>query len=115
MKSKLEKGTHFLDREKGEFSGHGKKGVTRGTYWLERSEVVGGQDMKRKQAREGNSHAGGGRGYNWSGHGKKASQEEALTFWRGQSSELVRTQKKCKLVGDTHFLERAKVRAGQDI
>ena len=39
MESKLEKHTHILGREKGKLSGHRKKGISRNTYLLERSEI----------------------------------------------------------------------------
>ena len=89
----LEKHTYFLDRGKGELSGHGKKGTRKehSSHLLEKAEIGTGQDMERKQASRGHSQTGEGRERDWSGHGKKASQQ-----------------------GGTYFLERAERGTGQD-
>ena len=46
-----------------------------GTHCLERADVGSGQDMKAKRRSEGNSLAGEGGHWNWSGHGNKARGE----------------------------------------
>ena len=68
--------------------------------------------MERKQATKGHSLPGEVRGQDQSGHGKKVSQQEALTLWRGQRLGLVRT-KKTNLARGTHKLGRLEVRTGQ--
>src|SRR5712691_4092990 len=118
MESKLEKHTHILERAKGELSGHRKKGTSRDTHFLERSEVRWlrpGQGTERKQASKGHSLSGESRGWNWSEHGKQTSQQGTLTDWRGQRLGLVRTWKANKPARDTHRLERAEVGIGQNM
>ena len=50
MESRLEKQTHFLNRAKGELSGHRMKGSVSGTCFLKRTEPRTGQDMEIKLA-----------------------------------------------------------------
>src|SRR5260221_376429 len=87
----------------------------RDTHKLERAEVGIGQNMESKQASKGHSHAGEGRGWDWSENGKQTSQQGTLTCWRGQRLGLVRKWKANKPARDTHKLERAEVGIGQNM
>ena len=65
MESKLEKHTHILGRAKRKLSGHRKKGISRNTHFLERSEIITCQEMESKQPSKGHSHPKEGRGWDW--------------------------------------------------
>ena len=65
MESKLEKHTHILGRAKGKLSGHRKKGISRNTHILERSEIRTCQKMESKQASKEYSQTREGRGCDW--------------------------------------------------
>src|SRR5260221_435352 len=71
--------------------------------------------METKRASKGHVQGGEGRGWDWSEHRKKESQQGTLTSWRGQSLGLVRTWKANKPARDTHSLERAEVGIGQNM
>jgi len=89
------------------------------THNLERTGIKTSQDTEEKQASRGTYNLEWGRGWDRSGHRKKTSQQgathklerpevktgqdmqrpaRALTSWRGQRSELVRTWKESEPV-----------------
>ena len=92
MESKLEKHTHILGRAKGKLSGYRKKGISRNTHFLERSEIRTCQEMESKQATKGHSHPR-----------------------EGRRLGLVRIWKASKLARNTHCLERAEVGIGENM
>ena len=93
--------------------------------------------MERKQLSKEHSQTGDGRGRDKSGHGGKATEQGALTFWRWQrraSQDMermqlskghsqttwkregqVRTQKECNQARGTHQLETAEGGTSQDM
>ena len=77
----------------------------RGTHKLERPGRESSQDTETIQASKWHSPAGEPRQRDKLGHGKKASQKEALTPWKAQMERQVRTQKKSKPARGTHILE----------
>ena len=108
-------------------SGHGKKEIERGTLtdWRQQREELirtrkgdrarcthsletaeGGtcQDTERRRLSETHSLTGDNKGRNLSGHGKETGQG-ALTTWRQQREELVRTRKESNWARGTHFLD----------
>jgi len=56
----------------------------RGTHFLEMVGVGTGQNMERKEASKGHTLPEEGRHQDCSGHQKKASEQGALTPWRGR-------------------------------
>jgi len=73
------------------------------------------QDTKRNQASKGHSLPGDSRGRDKSGHQKKLTKQEALTFWRQQREEQVRIPKETKQARGTHILEIVEGETSQDI
>src|SRR5579863_7343024 len=71
-------------------------------------------NTERKRPSEGHSLAGDGRGRDLSEHGKKATEQGALTCWRPQREALVRIQKESDQAGGTHILEIAERGTCQD-
>jgi hypothetical protein len=77
----------------------------RGTHVLETSEGGTCQETEKNRQSEGHSLAKDSRGRNLSGHGKKYTEEGALTSWRQQRDGLVRTQKEIDQARCTYLLE----------
>ena len=50
-----------------------------------------------------------------SGHGSRLSEQKALTGWKVQTEDQVRTRGNIKPVRGTHFLESTDRGTGQDI
>jgi len=86
----------------------------RGTHRLETAEGGTSQDTERKQPTKAHSPTGDGRGRDKSGHGKKATDQGTLTFWRWQREGQVRTRKESDRLRHTHFLEMAEGGTSQD-
>ena len=80
----------------------------RPTHFLETAEGASCQDMERNRPRQAHSLPGDGRGMGLSGHGKKSTNRWALTLWRRQKEQLVRTLKEIDRAWCTHFLETAR-------
>lgn len=71
--------------------------------------------QRKKGTSKGCPLAGEGKYRDWLGNGKKVSQQEVLTSWRGPRLQLVRIQKERELVRGTYFLESVNVRTNQDM
>ena len=87
----------------------------RRTHKLETAEGGACQDTERDRPTEVHSLPEDGRGRNMSGHQKKPADRGALTSWRRQREELVRTQKETDRPRRTHFLETAEGGTCQDM
>jgi len=72
------------------------------------------QDTVRKRPGKGHSHSKDSRGRDSSQHRKKATEQGALTNWRPQREELVRTWKPSNQAMGTHLLETTEGRTCQD-
>ena len=87
----------------------------RGTHILEMVEGEACQDMERNQLNERRSLSEDNRGRNLSGHGKKLTEQWALTNWGCQRKRLVRPWKETDRARGTHILEAAEGETCQDI
>ena len=63
--------------------------------------------MERNRLSKEHSHARFDRREDKSGHGKKLTERGALTSWRRQRDEIVRTRKEFDRARGTHVLESA--------
>ena len=79
----------------------------RRTHSLETAEGSTCQNTERIRPTEAHSHTGDGRGSNLSGHRKKSTDRGALTLWRRQREQHVRTPKEIDRLRRTHKLETA--------
>ena len=79
----------------------------KGTHVLKTAEGGTCQDTERNRLTKGHSHPGDGRGMDLSGQRKKLTKQGALTTWRRQREEFVRTLKEIDRARGTHVLETA--------
>ena len=86
----------------------------RRTYLLEPAEGGTCQDTGKNRPTKVHSLSGYGRGRDLSGHGNKRTNQGALTFWRRQREELVKTRKEKDRARLTHSLETAEGGTFQD-
>ena len=108
------KPTHSLETaEGGVFQDMGRNRPRR-THFLETVEGGTCQETERNRPTEARSHPGDERGRGLSGHGKKPNGRGALTNWRRQREEPVRTQKESDQSRCTHILETAEGGTCQD-
>ena len=77
----------------------------RPTHKLEAAEGGTCQDMQGNRPTEAHSRPGDGSGSDLSGHPRKPTDRGALTSWRRQREELVRTRKETDQLRHTHSLE----------
>jgi hypothetical protein len=101
------RGTHFLETAR-EGQVRTRKEIDRasGTHSLKTAEGGTSQDTtERNRLRERHSLPGDHRGRDKSGHGKKLTERGALTPWRPQKEEQVRTRKETGQARGTHSLE----------
>ena len=109
-------GTHQLETEgEGLVSTRKESDCVAGTHWLETGEGGTCQHTERKRLSDGHSLPGDHRGRVLSGHGKTATERQALTSWRSQRGRIVRTQEKSDCMTGTHFLETAEGGTCQDM
>ena len=69
------------------------------------AEVVTCQNAERNRPSEANSLPGDDRGSGLSGQQKRLTERCALTLWRHQKKQFVRTPKEIDRVMHTHVLE----------
>jgi hypothetical protein len=132
------KGTHSLEIEGRELSGHGKNPTDRGaltswrrqreepvrtrkgpdrprrTHFLETAEGGTCQGTERSRSTKAHSLPGESGGRELSGHRKKATKRDGLTNWRRERKGPVRTRKENDRLRRTHKLETAQGGACQD-
>jgi len=105
--------THKLkSTEEGTCRTRNKSELARGTHSLRSTQTC--QEIERKQDYEGHSLPGEHRERDLSGHGKKETEEGALTLWRPHREGLVRIRKKRDRARGTHSLETASGGTCQD-
>ena len=86
----------------------------RRTHVLETVERGTCQDTERYQPSKAHSPTGDGRGRDFSGHGRKQTEQGTLTLCRRQMEGIIRTQKETDRARHTHFLEKAEGETCQD-
>ena len=86
----------------------------RRTHQLEMAEGGTCQDTQESRPTEAHPRPGDGRGRGLSGHVRKPTDRGALTNWRRQWEELVRTRKETDRPRRTHVLEKAEGGTCQD-
>ena len=79
----------------------------RHTHYLETAEGGTCHDTATNRASKAHSRPGDGRGRDLSGHGRKPTEQGALTTWRQQREGHVRARKETDRARHTHFLETA--------
>ena len=84
------------------------------THFLQIKDGGTCQNTEKNRACSAHSLAGNGRGRDLSKHGKKPTQQRALTSWRRQREGLVMTRKEAGRAKHTHSLEMAEEGTCQD-
>ena len=86
----------------------------RSAHFLEMAEGGSCHKTKRKRLSEARLLSRGGRGWDLSRHGKKATKQGARTCWGRQRVGLVRKRKERDRAMNTHFLEMVEGGTCQD-
>ena len=109
------RGAHFLETASRGTSQE-KPGRAKGAHFLETASRGTSQDTERNRSSEGHSQTGDRIGRGESGHGKKPAKRGALTTWRPDREEQVRTWpgEETDQGSDTHELDTASGRTSQD-